>query len=229
METTGSIYQRVLGADFQRLHPQIQRRFGISSRDRRYAISTGVMDEVWRGPLYTLPFLALGAWRRIMFPESGFNVPFTLENYAYVDSLGRETVTWHRSFTYKRSHSRADAYMIYSEQRNTVVDYLGTHQNLAADLDISVTQDGGIRLRSGLQRFYEGPIAFAFPLMFSGTADVCEWYDDASQCFRIEVDIRNLTWGRLSGYRGSFQVEWFDLPPEGVPAHVLPRRTERRE
>jgi hypothetical protein len=60
-------------------------------------------------------------------------VPFTIENYAYRDPLGRETVTWVRTFeTTKRR--RFDAYMIWSEQRGRIVDYLGTHQHLAVDL-----------------------------------------------------------------------------------------------
>jgi uncharacterized protein DUF4166 len=54
------------------------------------------MEKLWHGAIYTLPFLYLGTWRRIMFPESGTNVPFTIENYAYLDGFGRETVTWIR-------------------------------------------------------------------------------------------------------------------------------------
>ena len=54
------------------------------------------MHEIWRGPFYTLPFLMIGTWRNIMFPERGRDVPFEIENYAYRDSFGRETVTWMR-------------------------------------------------------------------------------------------------------------------------------------
>ena len=111
-----SIYLRALGADFDRLHPLIQRRFGFSSGDRVAAIGRGVMDELWHGPPYTLPFLYAGTWRRIMFPEPGRNVPFTIENYAYRDPLGRETVSWLRTFRTRRVR-RFDAYMIYGEQR----------------------------------------------------------------------------------------------------------------
>lgn len=77
-----SIYQRALGSHFERLHPEIQRRFGFSSKDRIAAIGTGVMEEIWHGPIYTLPFLHIGSWRRIMFPERGRNVPFQILNYA---------------------------------------------------------------------------------------------------------------------------------------------------
>jgi hypothetical protein len=221
-----SIYKRVLGSDFERLHPEIQRRFGFSSNDKIAAIGTGVMEQIWHGPIYTLPFLYIGAWRRIMFPERGTKVPFQILNYAYIDSHGRETITWIRKFQTKRPR-RFDAYMIYSEQRHKIVDYLGTHQHLAVDIDLKVAPNGGMALRSDAQRFYEGPVGFSFPMLFSGIANVCEWYDEATHCFRIEVNVQNRTWGPLFGYTGSFQVAW--QPVESVPREYLPVRTELRE
>ena len=77
-----SIYERALGSDFARLHPQIQRQFGFLSTDAVASIGASVMERIWRGPAYTLPFLYIGAWRRIMFPEHGRDVPLTIENYA---------------------------------------------------------------------------------------------------------------------------------------------------
>jgi len=185
------------------------------------------MDELWHGAAYTLPFLYIGTWRSIMFPEQGRNVPFTIENYAYRDALGRETVTWVRTFA-TRKQRRFDAYMLYSEERGCIVDYLGTHQHLAVDIEMSVDANGGLRLRSGEQRFYEGPVAFRFPMLFSGVADVCEWYDDAAECFRISVSAENRTWGKLFGYTGRFQVEWKQVEAGFVPEGILPRRVEGR-
>ncbi len=222
-----SIYQRVLGAEFDRLHPRIQERFALTSTCGRAAIGRGVMDEVWRGRFYTLPFLFVGTWRNIMFPERGHDVPFELENWAYRDSFGRETVTWLRTFHTHRNR-RFDAYMIYSEARGRIVDYLGTHQHLAVDLDLSVDGRGGLRIRSGEQRFYEGRLAFRFPLIFSGVADVCEWFDDSTGRYKIEVAVTNRTWGPLFGYRGSFDVEWIEAP-NGPPDSIRPKREERRE
>ena len=224
-----SIYQRALGADFARLHPQVQRRFGFGSADRTAAIGTGVMDEIWRGRFYTLPFLAVGSWRHIMFPSRGRRVPFRIENYAYRDAFARETVTWIRTFEFPTRVRRFDATMIYSEQRARIVDYLGSHQHLAVDIELAVDARGGLRLRSGAQRFYEGVVGFSFPMTFSGTADVCEWFDDAAGCYRIEVSVTNPVWGPLFGYRGSFTVEWIACADTGVPSHVRPVREERRE
>ncbi|MCU0646522.1 MAG: DUF4166 domain-containing protein [Gemmatimonadaceae bacterium] len=223
-----SIYQCALGSDFARLHPNIQRRFGFSSADGVASIGRGIMEEVWKGAWYTEPFLYVGTWRRIMFPETGRNIPFTIENYAYRDRLGRETVTWIRTFHSRRTR-RFDAYMIYSEQHGRIVDYLGSHEHLAVDIDLSVDDTGGLRLRSGAQRFYEGPVGFRFPMWLSGIAEVREWYDDAARCYRIVVDVRNRRWGRLFGYRGRFDVEWRSVAEADVPLHVRPVREEPRE
>ena len=223
-----SIYESVLGADFARLHPQIQKRFGFSSEDGVASIGRGVMNEIWRGPFYTLPFLYVGTWRRIMFPDRGHNIPFTIENYAYVDGFGRETVTWVRRFQTKRPR-RFDAYMIYSRERARIIDYLGSHQHLAVDIEIAVDERGGLRLRSGEQRFYEGPLAFKFPMLFSGIADVCEWYDDDRQKFCIRVSVTNRLWGDLFGYDGTFDVVWKSVSPAQIPFDILPRREEHRE
>lgn len=220
-----SIYQRALGADFSRLHPRIQERFSIHSQSGFAFRGTGVMESLWHGPAYTLPFLYIGTWRSIMFPERGSHVPFTIENYAYVDPLGRETVTWVRTF-HARQTRRFDAYMIWSERRGCIVDYLGTHEHLAVDLQMSVAKNGGIQIRSTEQRFYEGAVAFRFPLTFSGVADVCEWYDDEAECFRIQVCVTNRRWGKLFGYTGSFRCEKVNPHP---PSNLLPRRVEPRE
>lgn len=192
-----SIYKRVLGSDFQRLHPEIQRRFGFASTDKLGCVGRGIMDEIWKGRFYTVPFLYVGTWRRIMFPETGRNIPFTIENYAFVDKFGRETISWIRTFQSSRTR-RFDAYMIYSETRGCIVDYLGSHQHLAVDIDLSVDEQGGVRLRSSAQRFYEGPLAFNFPMLFSGIAEVREWYDERDRRFHIDVNVQTKPGVRFS-------------------------------
>lgn len=222
-----SIYQRALGSDFSQLHPQIQRRFSLTSEDGMASIGSGVMERVWRGGLHTLPFLYLGMWRGVLFPEKARDVHFNIQNYAYRDPLGRETVTWVRKFATTRVR-RFDAYMVYSEARGCLVQYLGSHQHLAADLAVSVTENGGLRLVSGQQRVYEGWWGSPLPQLFTGRTEVCEWYDDADQCFRVEARAVNRLWGELFGYRGRFQVEWAAVPANFVPQTILPKRVQRR-
>lgn len=224
-----SIYRQALGSDFERLHPRIQQRFGFDSAAGIAAVGTGVMDRIWRGAAFTLPFLSFGAWRHIMFPYSGRDVPFTIQNYAYRDRFGRETVTWVRTFDFNGRPRRFDATMIYSRQRGRIVDYLGTHQHLAVDIDLRVGPNGGLCLRSGEQRFYEGFVGFRFPPACSGIAEVCEWYDDETERFRIEVNVANPRWGPLFGYRGWFNNQILACNQGAVPREIQPLRQERRE
>lgn len=229
-EIMSSIYQQVLGSDFKRLHPQIQKRFGFSSDDKIACIGKGIMQSVWYGKPYTLPFLYLGTWRNIMFPQKGKNVPFSIENYAYKDKFGRETVTWVRKYHFPNRERRFDATMIYSNKRKRIVDYLGTHQHLAVDIEITVAENGGLNLTSGEQRFYEGIICFKFPMLFSGKANVCEWFDDREQKFKISVVVTNKTWGNLFGYEGTFEAEYIPVNSiTDIPKDVLPIREEIRE
>ena len=224
-----SIYQEQLGTDFERLLPQMKWRFGFSSADDVCQIGTGVMQEVWRGPWWTLPFLMLGSTRRVLFPSRGQNVPFTIHNYAYVDGFGRETITWSRRFRIGRKRRAFDATMIRSAERDMIVDYLGSHQHLAVDIDLHVDDEGAMCLRSGEQRFYEGRVGFRFPLLFSGVANVREWWDEDAQKFRIEVHVANKIFGPLFGYRGIFTVEEHKCSPSAIPVDVLPIREEIRE
>lgn len=226
--TRGAVFQRVLGADFARLQPELQKRFGVSV-DAGYAmVGTGRMTRIRRGPWWTVPFLQIGRLRNILVADVGDDVPFTIANHPYIDPHGRETVTFVREYRVpgRRRASRFDATMVADPHREVVVDYLGTHQHLAVDLDLAVDDDGSLRLRSDAQRFYEGRVAFRFPMLFSGRADLRESWDADAEVFRIRLEVRNRWFGFLFGYEGWFTAEYPDAEP--VPAHLLPRRHERR-
>lgn len=226
---TTSVFAQALGSDVERLHPQMRRRFGLTPDGENACVGRGVMDEVWRGPRATVPFLWFGAWRNILVPRTGTGIPFTIENYCYVDGLGRDTTTFVRTFEFPRARrSRFDATMVYDARAGRVLDYLGTHQHLAVDLDLTVDERGGLLLRSGAQRFYEGPVGFSFPMVASGTAELREHFDDATGRFRIDLTVSNPLVGPVFGYRGSFTCAFSTLSPDALPASARPLREEAR-
>ena len=221
-----SVFARAMGADFARLHPMLQRRFGVGL-DAGYAcVGHGTMSCIRRGPWWTVPFLQLGRFRNILVPETGEDVPFTIENFPYRDPFGRETVTFVRHFRMPSAVRRFDATMILGSD-GRIIDYLGSHQHLAVDLELTAEPDGSLLLRSGAQRFFEGPLAFRFPMLFSGTAELRESFDDDAGVFRIRLEVRNRAFGFLFGYEGEFRCGF----PAAVdaPRHVRPVRHERRE
>lgn len=219
-----SIFATALGADFDRLHPMMQRRFGVGLDGGEACVGRGVMTEIRRGTWWTVPFLQIGKLRNILVPTVGHDVPFTIWNRPYRDPFGRETVTFVREYEVRGRAARFDATMILHEGR--IVDYLGTHQHLAVDLDLRVDDEGALLLRSGAQRFYEGPVGFRFSLLFSGRATLRERFDDTDGRFHVDMRVDNERFGFLFGYRGTFTCEW--MPASGAPAHVIPRRHEAR-
>jgi hypothetical protein len=219
-----SIFQLALGDDFDRLHPMLQRRFGVGLAAGYACVGRGTMAQIRRGPWWTIPFLRIGKFRNILIPDVGENVPFTIENYPYLDPFGRETVTFVREYQVRNRPNRFDATMVLSDGK--VLDYLGTHQHLAVDLDLSVEPDGSLRLRSDAQRFYEGPLAIRFPMLFSGRANLHESFDDSANVYRIRLEVRNRVFGFLFGYEGEFTCDF--VPASDAPARLKPRRHERR-
>lgn len=225
-----SIFELALGEDFQRLHPMLQKRFGVDLEAGYACVGHGEFTEVRRGAWWTLPFLHLGTFRNILFPEQGRNIPFSIENYPYIDGFGRPTVTFVRTLGKRGDKKRRfDATMVYSPQRGGIVDYLGTHQHLATDLILEVLEDGSLHLQTGAQRFYEGPLAFTFPAIFTGTADLYESYDDDRGVFSMQMQVRNPVFGFLFGYRGEFTCTYPSIVEQPVPAALKPRREENRE
>jgi hypothetical protein len=224
-----SIYKQYLGSDFEKLHPKMQERFGVSSEKGNFMMGKGSMERIWNAGIHTLPFLYLGTARHIMFPERGKNIPFTIENYGYKDKFGRETVTWIRKFHFPGRVRRFDATMIYSEYQKRIIDYLGTKQHLAVDIDMKVNPDGSITIRSGDQRFYEGRVGFRFPMLLAGNAEVNEAYDEAKDIFNISVKVSNRYFGDIFGYNGYFKAEFGQIKPAEIPAYARPLREEIRE
>jgi len=211
------IMKRALGIEFERLHPMLRRQYSITSVSGEVGKGAGMMTEVTHGPAYMLPFLRLGARRLLLFPETGKEVAFTVENYAYVDALGRETITWTRTFEY----------LIFNERRRTLIVYAGSHQHLAVELKASVDSSGSLCLETACQRLYEFAVGIPIPILLSGVAKVRESFSEERDRFEIDVTIDNWLFGHIFGYKGWFHHEV--LPCEAVPSYVYPKRTEQRD
>lgn len=225
-----SIFAQALGEDFSRLHPMLQRRFGVDVGSGYACVGRGVFSEVRRGAWWTAPFLRFGAFRNILFPDHGTDVPFTIENYPYVDGFGRPTVTFVRTLEVGSGrYRRFDATMIYSRKSGRIIDYLGTHQHLSTALELEVLPDGSLHLRSTAQRFHEGILGFTFPASLTGTAELYENYDDARGVFTVQMQVRNPVFGFLFGYRGEFTCTFPATSSGTTPLRLKPVREEIRE
>jgi hypothetical protein len=217
-----------MGADFDRLHPELRRRFSVGLAGGEACTGHGVMERIWHGRGFVKPFLALGGTRNILVPRAGRDVPFMIENVPYADTFGRETVSFVRTFDLPGRPRRFDAQMVLSPKGDRVLDYLGTHQHLASDLHLSAEPDGSLLIRSGEHRFREGPVDVRVPELIGADAEVRESYDDSTGRFRIRVRVENRRFGPLFGYEGTFRATYTDVRTRGVRPGLRPVREEAR-
>lgn len=224
-----SIYEKVLREQFQLLHPKLQEKFSLNSTDQRAIISTGVMKEIKGGFLLLRQLFHFGTKKRIVFPERGHDIPFVLENYAYQDSFGRECIVWARSFHFPKKIRHFDATMIYSERKQGIVDYFGTHHDFVSDLDFEVMKNGGLKIVSTNQRVIFNKWTLHLPPFLRGRAVIREWYDDRKETFFIHVKVINSLVGILFEYEGSFDAKYVNMKNKDIPVHIKPIREQIRE
>ncbi|MFJ4813378.1 DUF4166 domain-containing protein [Streptomyces longwoodensis] len=223
-----SLFRTAMGAGFERLHPELRRRFSVGLASGEACVGRGVMDRIWHGGAFVKPFLALGSTRHILVPRAGRRIPFVIENMPYADSFGRETVSFVRTFDLPGGPRRFDAQMVLSPKGDRVLDYLGTHQHLASELHLRAEPDGSLLIRSGEHRFREGPVDVRVPELVGATAEVRESFDERRGRFRISVRVVNRYVGPLFGYDGSFTVTYADARRTGVRPGLRPVREEAR-
>ena len=155
-----SVVRAALGPAFEDLHPKVQWRFGLSSADSACQFGVGVMEEMTHSALVPPPVLWLGG-RRGLFPAGkATDVPFTVANYAYVDDIGRETLSFVRRFSFVGKAQGMNSVMVTPARTSgrsapasdVALDYLGYHSDMVVQTRCSVEPDGVLLLESGAPR-----------------------------------------------------------------------------
>lgn len=224
--TDGSLYQRVLGADFARLQPELQEYFALAPGQGRYGLGTGVFDVAGCPRPALRPLLALLPVRNAFFPDFGRGVPFTIRNYPHLDPFGRSSLTAVRAFGFDRGERIFEDTTSLTSPGG-LTDYLGRQRNLATDLELSVSPNGRLNLRSPHTRVFLGRLRLPVPAWAGAEAHTEQWWDDDAGSFRIRTLVRQHQLGTVFIYDGSFRYEYHGF--DGVlPADALPGRWERR-
>ncbi len=200
-----TVYQDLLGEDFQRLHPKLQERYALPI-DKPFN-GVGMMSKIETGAFWLKPFFKLATRWKFLFPENGKDVPFSIKNTCRPLPTGEAEIYWERTFYFKEITRHFNAFMTVDTKRGVVKDYLGEPSLFYSDLKFTVTPEGRINIRSGPQRIVIGNLKFQILRLLEGVVNVEEGYDDAREVFTIQVDIRNRIVGRLMAYEGEFKEQ----------------------
>lgn len=220
-----SIYQRALGADFDRLQPELQEYFSLHSGAGKAGVGSGTFDVAGCPAWFARPAFRLATAENSFFPDYGTDVPFSITNYPHTDPFGRESLTARRILQFDKTTRIFED--TSSEENGQLLDYVGAHRLTLTDLTCTVTAGGRMRMVSNRTRVFAGPVRLAVPDVVGATAYMEQWWDEASARFRIQTRVVQRQLGTLLVYAGAFDYQLVDF--DGVlPVEAEPRRWERR-
>lgn len=197
-----SIYKRVMGDQFYQLDPMLQKRYEFLGR--RPFKGTGIMKTIEGGPKWLFPLFWLGVRCKLLFPEYGKHIPFTIKNTSRIGKKGEEQIHWQRVFYFGRKKRYFNALMSLDCEQNVVKDYLGEPHLVYSDLSLSVSSEGNLNIQSRKQRLVLGKMEIPLPKALQGLATVTEKYLDESETYYIKVVVRNPLIGPVFSYEGEF-------------------------
>ncbi|SEQ65191.1 protein of unknown function [Virgibacillus subterraneus] len=200
-----SIYKRVMGKDFYRLHPMLQKRYEIQ-RGMSFT-GTGMMESIKGGPKWLFPLFWTGVKFKLLFPEHGENIPFKIVNTPETGRNGEEQIRWERTFYFGTKKRYFNALMSLDSERNIIKDYLGEPHLFYSDLSLDVTAERALKITSKRQRLVLGRLEIPLPTLFQGLATVTEKYVEEKDAYSIHVIVRNPLIGTLFSYEGEFTAD----------------------
>ncbi len=237
--TTSGIYADVLGADFERLQPEVRDYFSLAPGSGHFGVGTGVFDVVGCPQPWLRPVLAASVTEEAFFPEYGEGIPFRIENHAHLDPFGRSSLTARREIMFPQtSRLFQDTTSLVSDAGpHKLVDYVGKYRRLATDLNVSVTADGKLRGVSKSSRLLSKPARIALPKLLDASAYAQQWWDETAGKHRIQVKVIQRQLGVVLVYAGSFDYRLVPYPrheaashgvPGSLPAYAQPERWDSR-
>jgi hypothetical protein len=197
-----SVYQRVLGTEFDSLAPELRAYFSAPPADS-VGRGTGVYEVAGSRHRWLRPLFALLAWRRILFPELGFGVPFTVTNIAGPG----DGFSSRREFHFPTGDRLMQDTMHVVDGR--LHDFLGRRGGLEVRLGLSVVR-GSLRMESDRAWLHLRGLRLPLPALLSARVLLTESWTDGSQ--RVDVRLRHPILGELFRYSGAFAYGYERLP-----------------
>ncbi len=224
-----SAYKQQMGEAYEKLHPQIQKRFDFSTENGIAFIGKGVMKTIWTGNKIAVFLLKLLSKSNILFPKVGDNIPYEIHNYPYKDSYGREVHSMNRVFYFPKEVQRFDGTALYSEVNQQIIEYLGLDQNMFFKMALSAEENGAIKFLSGKQYAILFGRKIPIPSFLRGDIELLEWYDDTEERFYLDLKVSTKLFGPLFGFNGWFTGDYLDFKEGKLPVQFQPNWEEVME
>ncbi|UEA60403.1 DUF4166 domain-containing protein [Gordonia otitidis] len=220
------VYREALGSDFDNLHPNIAWRYSIDSTSGVAQLGSGIYESVYVSSALPPPLVWFYAKRNAFPARSSRMVPFSQNQYSYVDELGRESLAVLRTFSYTNGDRALNSLLV--DGRSGLVDYFGDGPDLLWPIEPSVTRAGELLLESGPMRWLGRGPKVGMKGLFASQMKYIEGWDDEHERFRCDATVRNPVLGEIIHFRGWFTAVDVacglrDIPDEAWPLHLVER------
>jgi hypothetical protein len=214
-----SVYQLAMGQDFALLQPELQEYFSLASESGPAAaggaavgFGTGVFDVAGCPRPALRPLLRLARRDNALFPEYQRDVPFSIENRAHLDAVGRPALTAVRTIGFDGGRRTMQDTTVWEDGAG-LTDVLGRSGAVRTDLACSAGADGRMRLVSRRTSFGAGRFRLGLPRLLEAAAFTEQWWDRSEGRFRIRTKVLQRQIGTVLEYRGSFSYRL--VPSQG--------------
>jgi len=196
---TESVYQRVLGDEFESLAPELRAYFSAPPADS-VGRGFGVFEVAGSRQRWLAPLFAVLAWRRILFPELARDVPFTVTN---IPGPG-EGLSSRREFHFPgRERVMQDTMHVVDGRLH---DFLGRRGGLEVRLAVTVSANGSLRMLSDRAWLHLRGLRLPLTALLSARVVLDESWVDGHQ--RVDVRMLHPLLGEIFRYAGTFDYHY---------------------
>lgn len=199
-KSEGELFREVMGAEWAKLHPDIQKRFEKNPAPDAPLRYCGALEELscsFAGKL--LGFLTRPLIKGALIPYSGTNVSVDIQVYT---ERGDPSIYKHRIYRIPgRKPIEFTSFMRRSE-RGEVLEYVGCGLGMKL---LVFEKDGNLHFRSEGYFWDLGLFRLSIPNILSPGATYLMHINEGAGKFRIRIDIDHLLFGKMFVQGGVFE------------------------
>ena len=165
------------------------------------------MERVWWRGRWLWPFFWLVSWSEMLFPETGSDVPVTVQIHAIESPTLRHV--WRRDFHFASGRRRRFTSRIaYDECLGRVIEVIGPGRTMAIAWEMRFEPPSILRLDAAGWVLRLGPWRLRLPTWLLGSGRAIETANLArAGIIRIDFTVSHPLLGDVFGYVGEFLVQ----------------------
>ncbi|WEK60335.1 MAG: DUF4166 domain-containing protein [Candidatus Microbacterium colombiense] len=202
MTSRGEVFLAALGAEAERLHPEILAQMRVhADRDDVEGVFTVAGSRLGRLMALTRPVVGPG----VCVTRFAHDVPFALAQTTGTSRAGRPTLDTSREFRFPGTTQYISDRLTVTPLAGVVHNALGVRGRVELLEECSVTADGHLRMRTRRVALRLAGRRLVLRGLFGVAVDLEDGWDEAHRRRTIQMRVRSPLLGTILEYRGWYR------------------------